>query len=558
MNTSPLIVFIALAAVLANTSVSALDITIVADNQEKELFGHNTGFSAKEAQDETKVALRSSEQELFSKYVLRAALQDMPTAALAIHLGDLLDYSCATEWKRVASSLFSAPEGVPVLMAPGNHDGLFQGNVHYGAAVRNVLLFRSFWEPKAGIDPGLEGHANAVCDPEWGGVRRYQAKFRKRDLVCAYLLRNPALAGDAAALRATCEGVERGRTAKISLAEAARLRFSHDRAQPDVHGRALHVSFYDDRATEWSRGHLLQIQRLPLDETRTRFVSVILLDTADWQTAPHFVLADRLWPCRSANNTDCGFIGNAQRLAVDAYLDGPGREDFIVLAGHYPLHRGAMHADTREWLKARLARPNVLSRFVSAHTHDAFSDDSNANVDSLADHPVSYRVLSLRLDGDQVRAHLAERDLGQTLRCDEVLELERDAVIKSVAAFVGNAHTGNGYGREQWLHRARDAERAMREMAAHISPGQALCAMADGPLSHRSDRAKIAARLTSCQAALDELIEADPEHQKRAACHAIVGAKALHALYPDWPMAKGPRPLPAWDLDPAAETRTKN
>lgn len=558
MNTSPFIAFAVLTVVLATTSASALDITIVADNQEKELFGKNTGFSAKEAQNKTKVALRSSEQELFSKYVLRAALQDTPNAALVIHLGDLLDYSCASEWNRVAPSLFSAPEDLPVLMAPGNHDGLFQGNVHYGALVEGILAVRGALKPSAGIDPNLEGHANAVCDPAWGGARRYQAKFRKRDLVCAYLLVNPALAGDAAALRSTCNAVENGRNRKITTAEAKQLIFTHNRPQPDADGRALHVSFYDDRATEWSRGHLLQIQRLPLDEKRSRFASIILLDTTDWQTPPYYIATDLLSPCLSANNTDCGVIGDAQRQAVDAYLDGPGKEDFIVLAGHYPLHRGSMHAGTLGWLRTRLARPNVLSRFISAHTHAAFSDDLNANVDSLTDHPVSYRVLSLRLDGDHVRAKLDERDLAQALQCDKVLGAKRDAVVESVKSFVRNSQDGGSdHGRAQWLHRARDAERAMREMAAHIAPGQALCPAVNGQIWKRGDRVGIAARLTSCQAALEKLIEADPRHQKIAACHAVVGAKALHAVYPDWPKAKGPRPLPAWDLDRAAGALTK-
>ena len=81
------------------------NVILLGDTQQRELFGHPTGFSSKEAQDKSKVAVRSSEQELFAKYLQRVVYNLEPETNAIFHLGDLLDYSCESEWNAAVDVL---------------------------------------------------------------------------------------------------------------------------------------------------------------------------------------------------------------------------------------------------------------------------------------------------------------------------------------------------------------------------------------------------------------------------------------------------------------------
>ncbi|MCK7478054.1 MAG: hypothetical protein M0C28_11980 [Candidatus Moduliflexus flocculans] len=70
------------------------------------------------------VAQRPPEQPLFGRRFLEWAIQKHPDMPL-LHLGDVVDMSCQSEWHRMRR-IFDTGEQAKVIL-PGNHDGLLFG-----------------------------------------------------------------------------------------------------------------------------------------------------------------------------------------------------------------------------------------------------------------------------------------------------------------------------------------------------------------------------------------------------------------------------------------------
>lgn len=140
---------------------------LMGDNQERELFGQESTYSEIIAHKLSSVAIRSIEQDLFSKFLVQYAVDEITTAVQVgtqpptiLHLGDLLDYSCASEFEKVSRQPWASyPQ---LFIAPGNHDVIFQGNASYLSDLGEALLrLKKIVNPA--IDPTLAGHHNAVC-----------------------------------------------------------------------------------------------------------------------------------------------------------------------------------------------------------------------------------------------------------------------------------------------------------------------------------------------------------------------------------------------------------
>lgn len=502
-------------------------ILVIADNQERELFGQFTGLSAKLADDLTKVAIRSSEQELFARFVM-AAVQDREAERdggpkVAIHLGDLLDYSCRSEWARASRALFGeeASSRRNVFLLPGNHDGIFQGNRHYWGLSAVLSMMKLFVSDR--YDPKLDGHWNAVCRlPD--DKETFLAASYKKHFFCAYGPR--ILAPDAwasAGLETACNITADGRTRGINTAEGMQtsidvgvaadetVRF---RDPSDIQGR-IAVTF-GPQTRRWSKGFFVQDLVIPMGPAAKRQAHVIMLDSTDWSDVPTFKLVGR------KNNSAYGAISIQQRGVVERWIASTPDEPYL-LATHYPL--ASYERTAQRWLDGLLSgqgHQNVIPVLLSAHTHHGSirlkeGQMHEINMDSLIDAPVGYRNVVLSSDGTSVRLCTSLVDPYQSLGCDASLGAERPKIENAAGIyFVGRVRDN----KRQWAYRATDALRAMNAFARDNKLPE--CQQVTFKFFRDTARA-----LGDCEARIEASIWHDSRLVRKAACTSIVAARSF-------------------------------
>ncbi len=507
----------------------------VGDNQERELFGLWSGLSARQAQWLTKVAVRSSEQELFSKYVLREIMDrhDVATA----HLGDFLDYSCESEWLSVSDALTDAQWG-RMFVTPGNHDGLFQGNNHYGPIARLGLRLQAAWD-RGRTDASLSRHFSAVCN---AGMQRNQttrtSAFRKRDFFCAYADKLSASGSNIpiSIARACAAQKKERRSSHDAEAEAVVLELPELAVgRTSVIGTTamrhyLGASFNSPFPLRWSPGFVVQALHLEkptgpeVDDDATA-IHLVMLDTTDWAGPPEYGFF-----CWSMDNADCGVISLAQQASVEKYLTEVRPGAIAILSGHYPLRD--LHQRSKAWVlhtAEALQRRGVVTAYLSAHSHLGYVQHHDlpsrsgtlleVNLDSLTDWPISYWTLS----ATQGEYCFTPHDAWRELECSHILsEEDRKTIASSADRYREHiALWSFDYGKEQWRRRAADAGRALSWFTRRA--GLEVECPDPGPVQLDKQVPEIA----SCRKRVDDALRMDAHGRRLAACSAIRGAAAF-------------------------------
>lgn len=517
-----------------------LKLILIGDSQQREIYGYPTGFSSRQAQEQSKVAIRSSEQELFSKYVHRAVFELEPDANAVIHLGDLLDYSCASEWD-VAFDVLPEQYHNKIFLAPGNHDGIFQGNNNYGSLIKFFLRIMKLF--KSDYDPGLQGHFGAVCNRgQIPGLKGYEnTQFRKKDVFCAYLktIRNPNLAAYNDLLE-FCGVVEDARSQPIKDDEKSHASIDF----PDVSlGLTLPLIYNDDfnwavaahfphqQTASWSNGFFVQSFNFGLlDDTKLHFV---LLDTTDWQTEPSYDLSDISLDCnadysRSVRSAKCGNLSEEQIKLVESYLCSVNSNDVVFIAGHYPVKD--LSARTYEWLlKTIQENPTKRIMYVSAHTHSGYIVKNQPirelNLDSLIDNPVTYWTVSYATEQGEIC--FSQQSLYQKLGCDQLLGEGAVDLYNSIKTYKEKAEPWIFDGGEsQWRNRAKDTYRAILDFIL-LRKLDISCEPKDGNFFDLSAMSTIIQMVSTCQDQLDNEIKNNQDLQVYAACQSIVGSRVF-------------------------------
>jgi Calcineurin-like phosphoesterase len=423
----------------------AATLFILADNQERFLYGEPTFYSEIAAQKASSVAIRSTEQDLFSKFTTQAAFDQIETklsprvsgqqAAPVLHLGDLLDYSCAAEFEALRKLPWLANDRLTV--APGNHDGLFQGNGTYGGKLGWLWLYgKKVFNPA--IDPSLDGHHDAVCsipppvsqvtEPctdlnvekvqmtagaasaaeklhlDRGGKQtdcrrdHVDAREQPHHIRCE-LLELTYKSNLPVELKNYCDDMQVRRYFKGA---APKLK-DEVSASTEAYGR--HAAFVGGMSPmEWDAGYLVQRLEVPLvardGSAKGETVLVVLLDTQGWSTKPS-------GKALFGDDATVGMIGVGQRAAVESWLmtldrSSGSRIAAVIFAGHYPLEE--LTVDSVRWISGlQRQHERVLPLYMSAHTHSGYlarasidtGDLWEINVGSLIDSPVHFRDLRL-------------------------------------------------------------------------------------------------------------------------------------------------------------------
>jgi hypothetical protein len=461
---------------------------------------------------------------------MREVLNHEQKASLAVHLGDFLDYSCESEWIKASDALIgsSSPK---LLILPGNHDGLFQGNSEYGTAFKVGLWLR--WIFNRSYDPTLQSHFNSVCHVQYKPRVKYaNYNLRKRDYFCSYyqyLAENLAVSSED--IEQACLHVAQARLGPIDGSSKAVIHYPSTGAftslQSETNFDFGYVARFESSKTDsWSKGYFVQVARLQ-GNNKERQVHLLLVDTTDWDQSPAYALLGKV--CHDAQNSNCGMIGSQQSSAVDQYISELPYGSNIVLAGHYPLAQ--MQSQSAGWIKRIIEKDPAHRVYVSAHTHSGYINalqtdgqpktSYEINSDSLIDWPSSYWKMEVNPNNSMC---FVPGDPWAELGCSQVLSSEHGLIVHAVERYKADLKSSFfDQGKRQWRWRAEDAYRAMTSFIAR----RGLPIACHRPDFDRDKSVDISRIVQDCQDRLDAAISQDNSLRVAAACTSLLGGASF-------------------------------
>jgi hypothetical protein len=392
----------------ARTSVP---VVLAGDNQEHELAGLPSSLAGGLADSFAEVTIRQPLHSLFGRKALEFAGQQSRGMPL-VHLGDLLDLSCYAEFTRMKQVLDQWPG--PVVIAPGNHDGLLNGIFNFGKRELKAGIGPFSWNYRCQspneIDEPRHAGVSDVNDAEWLRVLSKDAYIER---YITMLGTRPGTPVVVARTEEACPG---------HAVRCVRLGYSDDAMQgaprvAEVHGISYPSRFASPHALSghrsmqpFTRSWLLQRFFLPAADDLGLNVSLMLLDTTNID-GTHEEAFDHTFSALSRMNPGSrGYIGCDQREALRAMIERR-RDHLLIFAGHH--HWLSIHPADRSALLDVLKATGQPLVYLSAHTHEGFwrkhyeaeTSVLEFNVSSLADWPVAYRQLQFSIDspGNRVR-----------------------------------------------------------------------------------------------------------------------------------------------------------
>ena len=373
-------------------------VILLGDTQEHEATGFPLHDNDGAVDAYVEVAQRPPEQPLFGRRILEWVLASHPDEP-TVHLGDVLDMSCASELHRMGAFIASAKQEGAVL--PGNHDGLMFG-------IFNHML--------AGNAPGYAGQAwqrgclRGAAEP--GGTASTgprDAVVTKRDFIASYLTH----------LAAGPRNPVAGLSAPSATGD---VRISWKNPRQGAFLEAIEAHLLDE--TAYANSFIAQKLRLPTAPGASRRIVMIGLDTNQVSA-----IVGSLDTLRGISPGDIGHVRSDQLGAIEPWLEEARRSgDIVVFAGHHNWNRLSFASQARiARVMLTLDHPLV---YVSAHTHRGFwaahqlgqRSLLELNVSSLSDWPIAYRRVSFGIDEQSNRLKVTAEimpNTGAPVRSDQ-------------------------------------------------------------------------------------------------------------------------------------------
>lgn len=373
---------------------------LTGDNQEHEQSGLPNALSGGLADALAEVTIRQPFHGLFGRKLLDYVLREAQGAPV-LHLGDLLDLSCDSEFERMQRVLLATPS--TVLIAPGNHDGLLNGVFNFNERAARLGIGALTWRLRCQSSDLLKrpdrGYPQRQEDQDW------RAMMARDEYLRCYL-----------ALLEVKASIEPGRYGGGDCKEARQVVPLHYAVAPagsraqitDIRGRIVPSVFAPaqqgaSRSERFTASWLVQKLHLPAPPGGAS-VGVIAIDTTHIDRPGDDGFDYMLAALAGRNPGYTGYVGRAQLVAIGE-LAAQAREDVVVFAGHH--HWDSLNAADRAALGLAMARSGRPLIYLSAHTHTGFwktheteqgSPLIELNVSSLADWPVAYRIVRFELD----------------------------------------------------------------------------------------------------------------------------------------------------------------
>jgi len=349
-------------------------VILLGDTQEHEATGFPLHDNDGAVDAYVEVAQRPPEQPLFGRRILEWVLVSHPDEP-TVHLGDVLDMSCASELRRMSAFVTSARQEAAVL--PGNHDGLMFGIFNHMLAANAPGNAGQAWQ-RGCLRGATEAGGGASANPR-------DVVVTKRDFIAAYL--NLLVSG------------QNNPIAGLSVPPAtgdARISWKNPRQGAFL--EAIEAQLLDERA--YANSFIAQKMRLPHAPGAPRRVVMIGLDTNQVSA-----MVGSLDTIRGISPGDIGHVRSDQLSAIEPWLDEARRSnDIVVFAGHHNWNRLSFASQAR--IAAVLSKLDHPLVYVSAHTHRGFwaahqlgqRSLLELNVSSLSDWPIAYRRVAFEFD----------------------------------------------------------------------------------------------------------------------------------------------------------------
>ena len=357
---------------------------LIGDSQEHESTGYPLHDNDSSIDSYVEVAQRPPEQTLFGRRILEWALGSHPDEP-AIHVGDVMDLSCRSEAVRM-EKIFEASRH-PMVILPGNHDGLMFGIYAYNLLDAKLDLDASRW--------------NQACrrgaEEDSDEFKTQSEALTKRGFISRYI-----------------EEQIREQPSKPGLqAPPAQGRHSLDWRNPDpkaflsaMKGELLDGFGYAD-------SFLAHRLLLPRADKARRNTIVIALDTnqagmlvSTWDTI------------MGRSPGSMGHIHPDQIDAIGPWVEeAKANGDIVIFAGHHNWR--SLGLPSRVMLRNLMSGLDHPIVYLSGHTHRGFWAEHRVlasrpilelNVSSLSDWPISYRRVSFSYD-DQANRIMVRGEL---------------------------------------------------------------------------------------------------------------------------------------------------
>lgn len=360
-------------------------IIAVGDTQEHEATGFPLHQEDGAVDTYVEVAQRPPEQPLFGRRLLEWVIHNHPDMPL-LHLGDVVDMSCKSEWLRMRK-IFESGQQEKVIL-PGNHDGLLFGIFNHDLVTD--YLKGDVLEWQRGCRPGSESD-DVSPDADGKGPA-----MNKRMFIQKYI-----------------EFLAAGPHAHFGLKSPQRTKELKDIqlawVNPDMEGFVEKVDANLVFGRNYASSFIVQKLRLPPAENALRRTTIIAIDTSQLN-----VLVGVLNMLSGGSPGDTGRVLDGQAKIIGNYVDEAQHAgELVVFAGHHswaqldPLTRSRI-ADVMK----RVDHPLV---YISAHTHEGWwamhrlgnRSLLELNVSSLSDWPIAYRRISFAYDTSANRIKVA-------------------------------------------------------------------------------------------------------------------------------------------------------
>jgi hypothetical protein len=351
-------------------------IVAVGDTQEHEATGFPLHQEDGAVDTYVEVAQRPPEQPLFGRRLLEWVIHSHPDMPV-VHLGDVVDMSCQSEWHRMRRIFETGGQAKVIL--PGNHDGLLFGIFNHDLITD--YLKGDVLEWQRGCLAGSEAE-DVSPDSEGKGPA-----LNKRMFIQKYI-----------------EFLAVGPHENYGMTSAKKVKDLRDIQltwiNPDAEGFVAKVDANLVFGRDYAKSFIVQKFRLPPEPGAPNRVTIVGIDTSQLNVAIGI-----LNMLSGDSPGDTGRVLNDQAQIIKTYVAEARRGgDIVVFAGHHSwrqLDWGSRSRLTK--IMEEVGHPLV---YLSAHTHEGSWAMHRLgprrllelNVSSLSDWPIAYRRVAFALD----------------------------------------------------------------------------------------------------------------------------------------------------------------
>ncbi|CAM9414346.1 metallophosphoesterase [Acinetobacter bereziniae] len=365
-------------------------IGLFADTQEHERHGTFTFIAGKTVDKITKVAARSPQIDFYNKYAIEDILENFPLTkgSYFVHLGDMLDISCNTEWKRSFNVFLPAINNGKLVLGLGNHDGFYVGN--YAFDTHNGFS-KKYIGPASWRDR---------CDTGFKKISEHNDSYKtimdKSKIIINF---QNFITQTGKVLLPIKNSNYCHNDMLCSKANINNHWTSYFQIPRDV--TLASSGFGSSGIKNFWRSYMVSEVKLPMKNENIS-IKLIILDPSQsdrTEQSTQKTIFNQLH-LLSRSNILFGHIQQEQRKLVEHLVTQPCQTKacFYILSGHHPLKD--YESSNYEWISKLIkSNPQILPLYLSAHTHKGFIKAKNKinelNIGSFIENDPKFRTIQI-------------------------------------------------------------------------------------------------------------------------------------------------------------------